>query len=68
MTVAKLIIELAKNGSAIPRNCATTLSHSAREDYKGPLHGLLNLLFHELLHSLHCLKATAVAFVEGHRS
>src|SRR5260370_2613789 len=34
----------------------------------GPaLHGLLNLLFYELLDSLRCLKATAVAFIKGRR-
>jgi hypothetical protein len=34
----------------------------------GPaLHGLLNLLFYELLDSLRCLKATAVAFIKSRR-
>ena len=30
------------------------------------LHGLLNILFHELLDSLRCLKATGVGLM-GHR-
>jgi len=34
----------------------------------GPaLHGLLNLLFYELLDSLRFLKATAVAFIKSRR-
>jgi hypothetical protein len=31
------------------------------------LHGLLNILFHELLDSLRCLKATGVGLIMGHR-
>jgi hypothetical protein len=31
------------------------------------LHGLLSTLFHELLDSLRCLKATGVGLIMGHR-
>jgi hypothetical protein len=43
-----------------------------REGHERPLigmllHGLLNILFHELLDSLRCLKATGVGLIMGHR-
>src|SRR5262249_6702736 len=87
MTVAKLIIEFAKNGERDPKKLCddalkllgrvgsplgepsveikTQQERITRGRRSGPaLHGLLNLLFYELLDSLHCLKATAVAFIK----
>jgi hypothetical protein len=57
---------------AISRPVSARRKRAVIEIARGPLtghvlHGLLNLLLHELLDSLRCLKATAVAFVEGHR-
>jgi hypothetical protein len=54
MTVAKLIIEVRK---------VRARSHDKRRSRGAAyrpcyLHGLLNILFHELLDSLRCLKAT----------
>ena len=62
MTVAKLIIEVRKGGR----------DPKTREGHERPLigmllHGLLNILFHELLDSLRCLKSTGVGLIMGHR-
>ena len=57
---------------ALPKDVAVSFDPKTREGHERPLigmllHGLLNILFHELLDSLRCLKATGVGLIMGHR-